>query len=217
ITLVHPERLAHQLAWNVPEWVGARRGLGALLAVVAAGAACATALLSAPRPSPRVAPTPRRGAVLARAAPCAIVAADVCACAGYAYDKGAAAAASSLQLVPTIAGTATAAKPGQEVDFVVTVANPTGVVATHVALTLEVPSGMQLLGSPYYERGSGCSGTSTIVCDLDFLEAHSSTPVKLGVRMAAQQYSVSNTLVAHVSLNGVTGVHDATFTVANAA
>ena len=83
----------------------------------------------------------------------------------------------------SISGSARAAFPGDEVDFTVQLADPTRDAFTHVFLTIELPPGMQLLGSPIYERGSGCTGSSTISCNLDFLQGYTSTPVHFGVRV----------------------------------
>jgi hypothetical protein len=42
---------------------------------------------------------------------------------------------------------------------------------------------VELLGRPSFERGSGCTGTTRISCNLDFLGAGMSTTVRLGVRV----------------------------------
>ena len=43
--------------------------------------------------------------------------------------------------------------------------------------------GCSLVGPPFYERGSGCTGTSTIICDLDFLAGGSSTLIRYSVQV----------------------------------
>jgi hypothetical protein len=88
------------------------------------------------------------------------------------------------QLRTSISGSTTAAFPGDEVDFTVRLADPTRNAFTHVVLTIELPPGMQLLGNPIYERGSGCTGSSTISCNLDFLQGYTSTLVHLAVRIS---------------------------------
>ena len=50
-------------------------------------------------------------------------------------------------------------------------------------LTVHLPDGMRLVGPPFYERGSGCTGTSTITCDLDFLAGGSSTLIRYSVQV----------------------------------
>jgi hypothetical protein len=87
------------------------------------------------------------------------------------------------QLRTSISGSSTAAFPGDEVDFAVKLEDPTREAFTHVVLTIELPPGMQLIGNPIYERGLGCAGSSTILCNLDFLEGYTSTPVHLAVRI----------------------------------
>ena len=42
---------------------------------------------------------------------------------------------------------------------------------------------MRLLGPPSFERGSGCAGTGTLVCSLDFLEPRMTTPVRFAVQV----------------------------------
>ena len=74
-----------------------------------------------------------------------------------------------VSLVPSIVGTRTYALPGQEVDFTVYLDNPTRDTLTQV-LPRSTIRGAETTGPPY-ERGSGCVGTSTLVCNLDFLEA----------------------------------------------
>ena len=52
----------------------------------------------------------------------------------------------------------------------------------NVVLTINLPSGATLVGPPSYERGSGCSGTGTIVCNLDSLSPRMTTPVRFGIK-----------------------------------
>ena len=61
-------------------------------------------------------------------------------------------------------------------------ADPAGGTATGVLLRVELPAGARLLGSPAFERGSGCAGETTIVCALDFLPNGQSTPVRFALR-----------------------------------
>jgi hypothetical protein len=82
-----------------------------------------------------------------------------------------------------IQSNASAALPGDEVDFTVSLDNRMELGLRRVRLTVDLPRGMQLLGPPYYERGSGCTGTTRISCNLDFLGPRTSTVVRLGVRV----------------------------------
>ena len=73
--------------------------------------------------------------------------------------------------------------PIHEVDFTVGVVNRTSEYLPHAALMIRLAPGMRLLGRPTHERGRGCTGDSTLACDLDFLEGHMETRVHLGVRI----------------------------------
>ena len=104
--------------------------------------------------------------------------------------------------LPPDLGVALATNPaspraGTPVDAVVTVFNnPAAGTATSVAATIELPGGSVLLGAVGYERGSGCTGTTTITCALDFLPNGWSTPLRLrltpGVGMLAATVSTTD-------------------------
>ena len=98
----------------------------------------------------------------------------------------------------------TAAAPGDEVDFAVTLQNRMHLALTNVRLTLALPPGVELLGRPYYERGSGCTGTTRLSCNLDFLEPGMSTLIRLGVRVAPTA-ARTVTLVAWGTTAGAAG------------
>jgi uncharacterized repeat protein (TIGR01451 family) len=72
---------------------------------------------------------------------------------------------------------------GGDIDFLAGVQNFGTQTANNVVLTVRLPSGMRLLGRPFYERGSGCTGTSTITCHLDFLAGQSSTLIRFSVQV----------------------------------
>lgn len=72
--------------------------------------------------------------------------------------------------------------PGQDVEARVVVTNAPGVpTAVDTRLVIALPDGVTLLGAPYYERGSGCSGTTTLTCPLDFLGPGMETPVRFWI------------------------------------
>jgi hypothetical protein len=73
---------------------------------------------------------------------------------------------------------------GSEVDFVITVDNHGGGTGSNAHLLLTLPSTMKLVGPPYYERGSGCVGTTSIDCNLNYVANGSSTVVKFGVTVS---------------------------------
>jgi hypothetical protein len=115
-------------------------------------------------------------------------------------------------LAVAIQGSATTAEPGREVDFTVWSTNSAprdgypGVV-----LTIELPPGLALVGPPYYERGPGCTGRSTITCPLDSLGPRMGTPVRFGVRLGSS--SSPQTLTALLSAQGLGAPRRASFTV----
>jgi 4-amino-4-deoxy-L-arabinose transferase-like glycosyltransferase len=90
-----------------------------------------------------------------------------------------------VDLSTTIQQTSPNPGVGGPVNFLVGVNNTGDQTAGDVMLTVELPPSMHLLGAPFYERGSGCTGTSTIVCNLDFLAAKSSTLIRFGVDVDA--------------------------------
>ena len=148
-------------------WAGPSPGWGLALMVAAAAAALVLALPAGGldvRARPRVA---------------VVSAAIVLALAGGALRV----ATQPIQLHTTILGTATAAFPGDEVDFAVSVANPTAEFLPHASLMIQLPPGLALLGRPTFERGKGCTGDTLLDCDLDFLDSHMETTVHLGVRV----------------------------------
>jgi Dolichyl-phosphate-mannose-protein mannosyltransferase/Domain of unknown function DUF11 len=73
---------------------------------------------------------------------------------------------------------------GNEADFAIFVQNTGTATAGDVMLTIRLFPGMTLVGPPFHERGPGCTGSGPIVCDLDFLPAGESTPVRFGVKLA---------------------------------
>jgi hypothetical protein len=118
-----------------------------------------------------------------------------------------------VDLVPSIVGTRTSAPPGGDVDFTVYVDNPTRSTLSDVLVTLDLSPGLKLLGPPFYERGSGCVGTSTLVCHLDFLEARMSTLLRLGVQVTSSPGSKEG-IRASATSNGLRSRHSAAFEIA---
>jgi len=159
--------LMRHITENVLGWSSAGSGWG--LAVMVASAASAL-VLALPRRGWEVRQQPVRTAAAAALA--------------LALAAGAVRIATKpIELHTSIESTASAAFPGDEVDFTVGIVNSTSEYLPHVVLTIQLPPGMHLLGRPTHERGRGCKGDSTIACDLDFLEGHMQTRVHLGVRI----------------------------------
>ena len=88
-----------------------------------------------------------------------------------------------VNLVPNFQQNSPNPGVGGPIDFLTGVTNTGNQTAGDVVLTVSLPSGMRLLGSPFYERGTGCTGTRTIVCDLDFLAGQSSTLIRYSVQV----------------------------------
>jgi hypothetical protein len=82
-----------------------------------------------------------------------------------------------------IAASATTVQPGGTTEITVVVNNtgPGSAFQTHLKIGLA--STMTLLGPPYYERGSGCSGTQQLDCFLDYVPGLGSTKVVFDVRV----------------------------------
>ncbi len=165
-------RLMRHMTDTVFKWISAGSGWGFAVIVVAAFAALVLALPTRPwelRRDARLHPW-RAGAILA-------VAIALLTAAEYV-------AAKPTVLSTSVSASTGAAFPGDEVDFTVTVVNETGTYLPHAVLMIRLPPGVELLGRPTFERGKGCSGSSTLVCGLSFLEAHMTTREHLGVRIA---------------------------------
>ena len=165
-------RLMRHMTDTVFKWISAGSGWGFAVIVVAAAAALALALPTRPWALRRDARHhPWQAGAIAVAAIALLTATEYV-------------AARPTVLSTSISATTSAAFPGEEVDFTVTVVNETGKYLPHAVLMIKLPPGMQLLGRPTFERGHGCTGTSTLACGLSFLEAHMTTRVHVGVRIA---------------------------------
>jgi Ca2+-binding RTX toxin-like protein len=94
----------------------------------------------------------------------------------------------------TLAPSTTTPLQGGSVDVTVRVDNTGGAGALQTRLEIALPAGLTLVGPPYYERGSGCTGTQQIDCNLDYVPNGSETRVVFEVRAQA-----SGTITATVS------------------
>jgi hypothetical protein len=88
-------------------------------------------------------------------------------------------------LAVSLSANRTTLAPNGEADVVATVVNRggAGALGTHLVITL--PAGLTLLGSPAFERGSGCTGTPRVDCFLDYVPNGETTRVRFSVRAAA--------------------------------
>jgi hypothetical protein len=193
-------RLMRHMTDTVFKWISAGSGWGFAVIVVAVFAALVLALPTRPwelRRDARLHPW-RAGAILA-------VAIALLAAAEYA-------AAKPTVLSTSVSASTGAAFPGDEVDFTVTVVNETGTYLPHAVLMIRLPPSVELLGRPTFERGKGCTGSSTLVCGLSFLEAHMTTREHLGVRIAPN--ATSSVKLTAWGIAGDAVGPKATFTVA---
>jgi hypothetical protein len=65
-----------------------------------------------------------------------------------------------------------------EYSFLVAIDNGSPDPADHVTLIVKLPAGVELLGPPYHDRGPGCSGRSTIVCEIGWLPGSAQTVIR---------------------------------------
>jgi Ca2+-binding RTX toxin-like protein len=79
----------------------------------------------------------------------------------------------------------TIVNPGDVVDVVAVVGNKGSAGTSKAIVKITLPAGLVLAGPPASERGGGCSGSTTIVCDLDFFPGDFTTPVRFAVRTSA--------------------------------
>jgi Ca2+-binding RTX toxin-like protein len=97
-------------------------------------------------------------------------------------------------------------EPGGADELTIFLTNAAGAGSsqqTHVVIAL--PSSVTLLGAPYFERGSGCTGSSSVDCFLDYLPNGQTTKVVLEVRAAA---AGAQRITATASAAGETDVSD---------
>jgi 4-amino-4-deoxy-L-arabinose transferase-like glycosyltransferase len=65
-----------------------------------------------------------------------------------------------------------------EYSFLVALDNTGPNPADHVSLIVDLPRGIQLLGAPYHDRGTGCTGRTTIVCAVGWLPGDTQTVIR---------------------------------------
>jgi Domain of unknown function DUF11/RTX calcium-binding nonapeptide repeat (4 copies) len=92
---------------------------------------------------------------------------------------------STPNLGVTLTASATQVAPGDLVDLVANVRNTGAAGALQTHLTIALPASLTLTGAPYVERGSGCTGTQTVDCFLDYVPNGGETPVRFEVRASA--------------------------------
>jgi len=92
----------------------------------------------------------------------------------------------------------TSLAPNETDDIVAVVSNDglAGALGTH--LKFDLPATMTLLGPPSFQSGSGCTGTQSIDCNLDYVPNGGTTRVAFSVRVSG---SGPQTLTARVDYN----------------
>ena len=85
----------------------------------------------------------------------------------------------------TVSAAKTSLVPNEAVEIRVAVANKEIAAATGLRALITLPPDATLLGPPAFERGSGCTGTSTLDCSLDYLPANSSTLLRFSIAVGA--------------------------------
>jgi len=86
------------------------------------------------------------------------------------------------------------------VEVKATIFNKEAVVgATGLTATLTLPADATLLGPPAFDRGSGCTGTRTLVCFLDYLPGRATTILRFSINAgAAGEKSIGAQLTLNV-------------------
>jgi Ca2+-binding RTX toxin-like protein len=74
--------------------------------------------------------------------------------------------------------------PGDTDDLVVSITNKGGAGSLQTHLKIDLPPTVTLLGPPSYESGSGCTGTQTLDCNIDYIPNGATTHVRFTVRVS---------------------------------
>jgi hypothetical protein len=97
-----------------------------------------------------------------------VVSANVLAAMGYPYGQNPGPQLVVLQT--SISAPSTDSYLGGDVNFKVSIVDRGTVGAGDLFATIDLPPGMRLVGPPALTRGSGCTGSKTLICNLGFLE-----------------------------------------------
>jgi uncharacterized repeat protein (TIGR01451 family) len=200
-------KFVHSLMPTVLHWLGVGRVWGAVAVALVAAAALVVAFQATPFPRVRWS---RAAVAVVGATVYAIAAAATCAIAAYPYGERTLGIATYVDLRTSIQASSALVRAGDPVSFVVTAWNPGELNITSVVLTIQLDHGMQLLGPPAFERGPGCKGTSTLSCNLSFLEGGMSTTIRFGVRITEPRDQTVRTLITS---EHVAALNNATYTV----
>lgn len=103
----------------------------------------------------------------------------------------------------TVAAAKTSLVPNEVVEVTVTVATKEIAAATGLRAAITLPPDAVLLAPPGFERGTGCTGASTLDCNLDYLPAGTATQLRFSLNVGS---AGSKTIHARVSASN--GEHD---------
>jgi hypothetical protein len=183
-------RFVRSLSWHALHVLGPGKAWGAAFVALAALAALAAGAASMPwleiRARRRLHRPSRRATAVAIGAAYAIAAADVSAAFGYPYGNRTAGPAIALANIETsVSSYPPRPRMGDDVSVIITVVNKGTELANRLLLTIRLSSGLVLEHEPSYQIGSGCQGTSTVVCNLDYLPSGASTPLQFTARVVS--------------------------------
>ena len=213
-----PSKFGSALPSNVLSEIGLGPTWGALLIALATAGAVVLGVRVMPWAERRRARQdaadrrrPSRSATLV-AVGCAylVIAANVLALTNQPYGQDA-----SFRLVAlhtSISADTPTSYPGGYVNFNVSVTDKGTAGAGDLVLTVHLSPGMRLVGPPAFTRGSGCTGSSTLVCNIDFLrpDGAQQATVMFGVQITQP---TSQQLTASASTQGVPSSQRASFDV----
>jgi Ca2+-binding RTX toxin-like protein len=69
------------------------------------------------------------------------------------------------------------------VDLTAALTNSGGAGALQTHLFITIPTGASLVGPPTYDRGSGCTGTTTLDCNIDYVPNGGTTYIRFEIRI----------------------------------
>jgi len=204
-------RFVRQLPPSILSFAGVGPVGGAFLVAAFASAAVVLGARSMPWPDLRAARSrsrrsrpPLRVAAVVVAVAYLVVAANVMALSNYPY--GSEIFIQLVSLRTTLSADTSSSYLGGYVNLTANATDQGGVGAFNVVVTFELSPGLRLAGLPAYTLGSGCSGTSTVVCNVSFLspKGGSTATFHFGVQITQREdqlVKASATAAGHAHSN----------------
>ncbi len=117
----------------------------------------------------------------------------------------------SLNLGVTVSTAKATLVPNETVEIRVTVAHKGGTAlsATQLRALIGLPVDTFLLGPPAYDRGSGCTGTTQLNCNLDFLAPAATTVVRFSINVGGVGNKVITARLLQLQTDTVPGDNSA--------